>query len=561
MSGAGSVSGTSGARPASNSTAGSARGSHRSRLSRTEQWVVSASCAALSLLAILWSWRNHAILNYGDAIAHLHIARRVFDSRFPGLSQLGSVWLPLPHVLMLPFVQVYSLWANGLAGTIPSAIAWLAACVGIYRLARHWLSPAASAVTLAFFALNPNLAYLQTTAMTEPLFLCEMIWMVVALVEWRTALVEEDNARVDRLHGWIALVLVAATFTRYDGWIMALFAWTTMGIELLRRGRLRSRSFWIASAFVVAAPLVWFAYNAIYFGDWLDSARGPYSAKAIELRTAHGSGPLHPGFHNPWVALAYYLKVSEMDTFAVARNFLLALTALGTLGAWFAYRRRAFDWALLLWVPVPFYAYSVAYGWVPIFFPAWWPHSWYNTRYGMEILPAFALGLGFVAQFLLSAAREFKPQLRRYAAAALFVLVTLNAWAMVRQRPLVYVEGTLNKHARASFDREIPPALRALLAACPSGAVLMNTSANPELVALTGIPLRQTINESDRWIYRQALAAPAGHAAIVLAFDGDEVDAAVKAHPAGLRAVRHFTAQKQPSGTLYLTPLCNGGGQ
>ena len=43
------------------------------------------------------------MLNYGDAIAHLHIARRVFDSHRPGLSQLGSVWLPLPHLLMIPF--------------------------------------------------------------------------------------------------------------------------------------------------------------------------------------------------------------------------------------------------------------------------------------------------------------------------------------------------------------------------------------------------------------------------------------------------------------------------
>ena len=72
---------------------------------------------------------------------------------------------------MLPFVQVYSWWANGIAGTIPSALAYLASC------ARHLppraplaLSPPPAALALAFFALNPNLLYLQTTAMTEPLF-------------------------------------------------------------------------------------------------------------------------------------------------------------------------------------------------------------------------------------------------------------------------------------------------------------------------------------------------------------------------------------------------------
>ena len=111
------------------------------RAGRGELLAVTACCAAASLAAIAWSWQHNAILNYGDAEAHLHIARRVIDSHRPGLSQLGSVWLPLPHLLMIPFVAVFALWANGTAGTIPSALAWLASCVGMYRLMRHWLRP------------------------------------------------------------------------------------------------------------------------------------------------------------------------------------------------------------------------------------------------------------------------------------------------------------------------------------------------------------------------------------------------------------------------------------
>ena len=178
-------------------------------ISRTEWLIVLASCAATSLIAIAWSWRNGALLNYGDAVAHLHIARRVFDSHQPRFSQLGSVWLPLPHILLLPFVQVYSWWATGLAGVFPSAPAYLCACAGIYRLARRWLPPSAAAFALIFFALNPNLLYLQTTAMTEPLFLCEMVWITIWLVEWRTelALARRSN---NRLVWMIALALVAA---------------------------------------------------------------------------------------------------------------------------------------------------------------------------------------------------------------------------------------------------------------------------------------------------------------------------------------------------------------
>jgi hypothetical protein len=51
--------------------------------------------------------------------------------------------------------------------------------------------------------------------------------------------------------------------------------------------------------------------------------------------------------------------------------------------------------------------------------------------------------------------------------------------------------------------------------------------------------------------YHAALDAPAAHAALVLAFDGDEIDRAVKAHPEGLTAVRRFSTAGKPDGTIY----------
>ena len=523
-------------------------------ISRAE-WIAVLSCSAIaSGAAIAWSWRNGALLNYGDAVAHLHIARRVFDCHQPRLSQLGSVWLPLPHILLLPFVQVYSWWADGIAGIVPSAAAYLAACAGLYQLMRRWLAPAAAALALAFFALNPNLLYLETTAMTEPLFVCEMIWMVVWLVEWRSSL-DEEPRHADRLLVWIAAAVVAAIYTRYDGWVMALLAWSSIALILLRRRKLGSPTFWLTSAFILAAPIAWFIYNALCFGDWLEFARGPYSAKAIEFQTmSHGGGPPHPGWHDPWVSLLFYAKVSEMDAFDWAwGNTMLVLSALGTMLAWVTMRRRAFTWALLLWLPVPFYAYSVAYNSVPIFLPVWWPHSWYNTRYGMEMLPAFALGLGFVTGGMLAAVRAFKAAWVKYGTALLLIAIALNICELTRERSLVYVEGTKNMAAHRPYQLAVPPVLRSLLARRPDATILMVTSVDPEIVALTGIPLRQTINEADLAVWDEALAAPAAHAAMVLAFEGDAVDRAVKAHPQGLTAIRRFTTKGQPAGTLYVS--------
>lgn len=525
-------------------------------MGRRERLIVLAFCAAASLIAIEWSWTNHAMLNYGDAVAHLHIARRVIDSHFPGYSQLGSVWLPLPHLLMIPFVSVYAWWANGLAGLIPSALAWLASCYGLYRLARRWLRPAPAAIALAFFVLNPNLLYMQTTAMTEPLFVCEMVWTALWLVEWRASLdVPRGERRSARLLWLIAVVLVAAVFTRYDGWIMALLAWSAMGVVLMRRRRLGSPAFWLASVMVVAAPLLWFGYNAHVFGDWLSFARGPYSAAAIEKRTAGpGDGPPHPGWHDPWVSLIFFVRAAEMAAATVAwGNKLLVISVGGVIWGWLIGRGRGFAWTLILWLPVPFYAYSVAFSAVPIFLPVWWPHSYYNTRYGLELMPAFALGVGFAAAFLLAATREFKPQAVRAVAGILCGIVAMNAAEMLHEQPVVYVEGTKNIEARRAFEEQIPPALREVMAQRPGGQVLMNTSVYPNIVAFSGIRLRQTINEGDQVLYSDALDAPAAHAAAVLAFDGDQIDAAVKAHPDGLRMVGRFTCDRQPLGTLYVS--------
>src|SRR4051812_47249104 len=77
----------------------------------------------LLTLGGLFAWLCFArgwTLYWGDAEAHLNIARSVFDSRNPGYDQLGTVWLPVPHALMLLLARVDTLWRTGLAGVLPN---------------------------------------------------------------------------------------------------------------------------------------------------------------------------------------------------------------------------------------------------------------------------------------------------------------------------------------------------------------------------------------------------------------------------------------------------------
>src|SRR5580700_3724579 len=105
-----------------------------------ETALVAQFAACVSFISFAYYFQHGGLLLYGDAVAHINIARRVFDSLTPGLLQLGTVWLPLPHLLMIPFLLSDSAWQSGIGGSIPSMVAYAFGAAGIFRLVRHALS-------------------------------------------------------------------------------------------------------------------------------------------------------------------------------------------------------------------------------------------------------------------------------------------------------------------------------------------------------------------------------------------------------------------------------------
>src|SRR4051812_23709715 len=90
---------------------------------RSDAFLLAVFASLVSIASFLYFYSHDKILLYGDAVAHINIARRVFDSQFPGLAQLGTVWLPLPHLLMLPFIVNDKLWSSGIGGSLLSLLA------------------------------------------------------------------------------------------------------------------------------------------------------------------------------------------------------------------------------------------------------------------------------------------------------------------------------------------------------------------------------------------------------------------------------------------------------
>jgi hypothetical protein len=65
-------------------------------LSFRSDGVVAACIAAVTLAALHFFYSRGLTNIYGDALAHMEGARRIFDSLTPGYEEIGSVWRP-PH--------------------------------------------------------------------------------------------------------------------------------------------------------------------------------------------------------------------------------------------------------------------------------------------------------------------------------------------------------------------------------------------------------------------------------------------------------------------------------
>lgn len=516
---------------------------------REETFPVALIAVILGFVALVLCYTRGYLLLYGDAVAHMGIARRILDSRNPGLSQLGGVWLPLPHLLILPFVQKMEWWHNGLAGAWPSLLCFIASVVGIFRLARRMMTPQWAFAAAFFYALNPNLLYLSTTAMTEPIFLAELIWLTLLTMECTVAIRAAQHSLVARRLIFIALLIVASVYTRYDGWVLGAAAWCIVTWCLAKNREVWRKvapSFVILTLLSIAAPLSWLAYNQHFYHDPLDFIRGPYSAAAIEKKTSPPGSHHYRGWHNPGWALLFFTRTAQVDASVWETGFAVMIAAIA--GLIMAIRRRlAMPW-LLLWLPLPFYVYAIAYGSVPIFIPQLWPHAYYNARYGMELLPALAVSMFLAVEWVYRRWTQSQPLKARLMHPLVLALIVLNTVAMMYFVPLVLKEGIVNSTTRIALETAIA---RELQSFPPGVPILMYNSDHVGALQDAEIPLKQTLNEDDYDSWKAALASPADHAAYVIAIKGDPVSKAVDANPRGLTEMTVLCTTGQPCARIY----------
>ncbi len=452
---------------------------------------VATAAALLGLAVAIWLSAHDLINVYGDGVAHLNIARKVVDAA-PGTSlwthyvQLGSPWLPVQHVLMLPFVWIDPLWRSGWAGTIPSLASYVLAVWCTYRLAFDLFDDAAdnretvamlAAVTLA---INPSVLYLAAAPMTELPFLAVLVASAWTLLRW---------ARDGRpLSLAISAACVAiATLTRYEGW--ALVPAGALLVIVSARGPLRDRArdaaIWTELASLGIAYWLWHNYSIA--GDPLEFVRGPYSARAVFERANLGWAAVSVG--QPLKSFAWALVTVTV----VAGPPVVALGLSGAIARSIA-RGRALVRdvpAVLLAVPFAFLVFSLFRGEVQI--APFAAVALLNIRYGVAHVAMLAILVG---------ALGVRFAARRFALPILFaVVVAQNVWLLSEGFSQVAVCQEAIRNSRNSSEwKERAEVAEWLVAHPPSGRTLLHSGDLGPVVPRSGLTFSRIVHDgSPAW--------------------------------------------------------------
>ena len=455
--------------------------------------VALAAAAGGALVA----WHYHTLgltLSHYDARGHLIVARRIIDSITPGWQQIGAVWLPLPHLLNALPVQIDLFYRTG-----ASAVALSIAEYAIASGAIAWIvlslteSPIAAVAGTAVFALNPNVLYLQSTPMTEPLLLATTTIAVAMVMRWAdlkvcatsepTAVAAQRSAGLQACHvGW---AFALACLTRYEAWPVTISALVAAAWTRWRRGQPLTAALRAVGAIAVypaVAILAFAIFSRVVVGAWFvgsdffvpeNKAIGDPMTAAAELGWGARmlSGTWLTWIGGAGVALAVVVGL-------VSRRRADALTVLALLGM------AAIPWTAFL------------------------DGHPFRIRYMVPLMALEGIGAGVAAGLV--------PE-RRLRAACAIALLALVAYEL---RPL---DASAPMVTEAQWDRPNAP-LRAQVTACIAqpldGAKIMASMGSlghyMQEAARSGFAIADFLHEGNGDIWLAALVHPRPFAAWML---------------------------------------------
>jgi hypothetical protein len=448
------------------------------------------------------AWRHYfdlnLILSYNDSMSHLDIARRVVEGLKPGFAQIGSVWLPLPHMLMLPFVWNDFLWHSGLAGSITSILAFVGSTFLLYRLVKNLTKSTLSGIlAAAIFLFNPNMAYMQAIPMTESLLIFFFIASVYFLFIWQKQLDYKFLALA-------ALFALLGTLTRYDGWMLLGQMVLVILIIAFRKGGYKKAesSFFLFITLAIYGVILWFIWNLLIFNDPLYFFNGPFSAKAQQL-VFESDGRLFSKGNLLYSSYIYGLTIIKNNG-----AILSVLALVGSVIYFFKNKLNSEALVIsLLFSPLIFNIAALYSGNSIINLPDIPPYTMFNVRYGLMMLPAVAVLITYLA-------RNQKMIITLF-----MTILILQSFFMYRDNDVITVKDGISG-ASAQGMTETGSWLNQN---AKEGLILVASSSQDALIFQSNLPMKRFITEGTGDYWTESLKDPTKFANFVAMHHGDLV--------------------------------------
>jgi hypothetical protein len=299
-------------------------------IQRMGHWMIFSIVLSLGLATAfyLYNLDKYSLVYFGDSASHMVISRKIVDWPDPGLKQLGTVWLPLPHLLFLPFSLVDPMFTSGFTGVVIGLPSLAVTSVLLFKIVRINLASGLSFVAFVsalLYASNPNILYISLTAMTEAPFMLFFVASAYYFQKWyqntpvpsiststSSTLVIENSKRtseekpITKFQHYCpphlprppeyndlikcSIFIALASLCRYEAWILPVFLICFIVFLVLKKKIPKGiRSYTVILSIISTSGVgFWIFYNAYQYANPLEFANVEYySASSQAFNRQH----------------------------------------------------------------------------------------------------------------------------------------------------------------------------------------------------------------------------------------------------------------------------------
>src|ERR1700722_1492787 len=480
-------------------------------INKYENFFLILFLAIISIASICYFYSHNEILLYKDARSHLDIARRVIDSLTPGITQIGSIWLPLYQLLEIPFIWNNFLWHSGLAGSIISGLSYIGASFFIYKIIYKLTKTKVTAfIGMLFFSLNPNILYLQSVPLDEITTLFFINASLYYLLTWSES---------KKIHYLIlsALAIFFGSLVRYETWFLTIFEIIYIYFFIRKSKELKKleSNVLLFSTLAFFGIFLWVTYNYLIWHNPLYFLNSEFSAKTQQLYF------INKGLLNTKDNILLSIEIFFSDFAENAGYVATIMTFFATIFLLFRkdklYKKFFY---FVTFSPILFILLSLYMG-ITILYTKMFPipetSQVFNVRYGiLAVIPTSII----LAKTFSILAKKIKLKFIAYIFLLLILIADMGIFYFTK--PITVIADGTNGLSAFGQSNETSIA-KQITANCSSGLTLISAGQNDKLMFASGLDMNKFIYEGSGSYWATALNNPKNLATCIVITTNDVV--------------------------------------